>query len=170
MEFPIIVRGIEAFGAGAKAVNPDVEATTAYIGTLDDVARAKEAGLAQISTGVDVIFHIANEAGVGVIDACKDKGAYAIGFGFDQNTLAPDTVLTSFTVDYGKLMLEGVRRIINGEFVGEIQKYGLEVGAVDIAPYHGTVPDDVAERIEQVRQDVIAGTADVPRIDAPPQN
>jgi basic membrane protein A len=169
MEFPIIVRGIEAFGAGAEYVNPDVEATTAYIGTLDDVARAKEAGLAQISTGVDVIFHIANEAGVGVIEACADEDAYAIGFGFDQNSLAPETVLTSFTVNYDTLMLEGVKRIVNGEFVGEIQKYGLDVGAVDISPYHGTVPDDVAEQVDQVRQDIIEGKAEVPRIDVPPQ-
>jgi basic membrane protein A len=169
MEFPIIVRGIEAFGAGAKHVNPDVEATTAYIGTLDDVARGKEAGLAQISTGVDVIFHIANEAGVGVIEACKDEGAYAIGFGFDQNSLAPETVLTSFTVSYSALMVEGVKRILDGTFVGEIQKYGLEVGAVDISPYHGTVPDDVASEIEKVRQDIIDGNVDVPRIDVPPE-
>jgi len=169
MEFPIIVRGIEAFGAGAQYTNADVEATTAYIGTLDDVARGKEAGLAQISTDVDVIFHIANEAGVGVIDASKDKGTYAIGFGFDQNSLAPETVLTSFTVNYDTLMLEGVKRILDGKFVGEIQKYGLDVGAVDISPYHGTVPDDVAEQIENVRQEIIEGTVDVPRIDVPPQ-
>lgn len=170
MEFPIIVRGIEAFGAGAKHVNPDVEATTAYIGTLDDVARAKEAALAQISTDVDVIFHIANEAGVGVIDACKDQGKYAIGFGFDQNSLAPETVITSFTVSYANLMVEGVKKILNGEFVGEIQKYGLEAGAVDISPYHGTVPDDVAAKMDEVRQEIISGSADVPRIDVPPQD
>ncbi len=170
MEFPIIVRGIEAFGAGAQYVNSDAEATTAYIGTLDDVARAKEAALAQISTDVDVIFHIANEAGVGVIDGCQEKGVYAIGFGFDQNSLAPETVLTSFIVDYGTLMVEGVKRILAGDFAGEIQMYGLEVGAVDIAPYHGTVPDDVAAQVEQVRQDIISGKAEVPRIDVPPQD
>jgi len=169
MEFPIIVRGIEAFGAGAQYVNPDVEATTAYIGTLDDVARGKEAALAQISTGVDVIFHIANEAGVGVIEGAKEEGVYAIGFGFDQNSLAPETVLTSFTVSYPAMMVEGVKRILNDEFVGEIQKYGLEVGAVDIADYHGTVPDDVAAEIEKIRQEIIAGTVEVPRIDAPPE-
>jgi basic membrane protein A len=169
MEFPIIVRGIEAFGAGAQYVKPDVETTTAYIGTLDDVAKAKEAGLAQISTGTDVLFHIANEAGVGVIEAAKDKGAYAIGFGFDQNSLAPETVLTSFLVDYGALMVGGVKRILDGTFVGEIQKYGLEAGAVDIAPYHDTVPDDVAKQIDQVRQDIISGKVKVPRIDVPPE-
>jgi basic membrane lipoprotein Med (substrate-binding protein (PBP1-ABC) superfamily) len=66
-------------------------------------------------------------------------------------------------------MVEGVKRILDGTFVGEIQKYGLEVGAVDISPYHGTVPDDVAAEIEKVRQDIIDGNVDVPRIDVPPE-
>ncbi|MFC2031382.1 BMP family protein, partial [Chloroflexota bacterium] len=158
-----------AFGAGAQYANPDAEATTAYIGTLDDVARGKEAALAQISTDVDVIFHIANEAGVGVIEGADEEGVYAIGFGFDQNSVAPETVLTSFTVSYPALMVEAVRRILDDEFVGEIQKYGLEVGAVDIADFHGTVPDDVAAEIEKIRQDIIAGNVDIPRIDAPPE-
>lgn len=169
MEFPIIVRGIEAFGAGAKAVNPAVVATTAYIGTLDDVAKGKEAALAQISTGVDVVFHIADAAGVGVIQACQEKGVYAVGFGGDQNSLAPQTVLTTFSVSYKALMVEAVRKIQQGKFEGTIQKYGLAVKAVDLAPYHGLVPDSVAQKVEQLRQDIIAGKVQVPRVDVPPK-
>jgi len=168
MSFPIIVRGIEGFRAGAEAVNPGVQVTTTYIGTLDDVARGKEAALAQISTGVDVIFHIADAAGVGVIQACEEQKVYAIGFGFDQNPLAPQTVLTSFTVSYRTLLLEAVRRILAGQFEGTIQRYGLATGVVDLAPYHGLVPDEVAKRVEQIRQDIISGRVTVPRIDTPP--
>ena len=149
-------------------MNPDVDLTTAYVGTLNDVARGKEAALAQISTDENVNFHIADEAGAGVIDACQEKGVYAIGFGFDQNFLASETVLTSFTVNYQNLMVEGVKKILDGEFTGDIQAYGLEAGAVDLAPYFGTVPDHVADKIEQVQQDIITGNADVPRIDVPP--
>jgi basic membrane protein A len=169
MEFPIIVRGIEAFGAGAKYVNPQVEATTAYIGTLDDPAKGKEAALAQISTGADVIFHIADNAGVGVIQACQEKGVYAVGFGADQNSLAPQTVLTTFSVSYPALLVEAVKRIQAGKFEGTIQQYGLAVKAVDLTPYYGLVPDDVAQKIEQLRQDIIAGKVDIPRVDVPPQ-
>jgi basic membrane protein A len=169
MTFPIIVRGIEAFAAGAKAVNPNVEATTTYIGTLDDIAKGKEAALALISTDVDVVFHIADAAGVGVIQACQEKGVYAIGFGADQNSLAPETVLTTFSVSYSALMVGAVRRIEEGKFVGEVQQYGLADGAVSLAPYHGLVPDDIAAKIDQMRQDIIDGKIEVPRIDVPPQ-
>lgn len=169
MEFPIIVRGIEAFAAGAKYVNPQVQATTSYIGTLDDPAKGKEAALAQISTGADVAFHIADNAGVGVIQACQEKGVYAIGFGADQNPLAPKTVLTTFTVSYPALMVEAVRRIQEGKFEGTIQKYGLSVKAVDLTSFHDLVPNDVAQKIEQLRQDIIAGKVPIPRIDVPPQ-
>jgi basic membrane lipoprotein Med (substrate-binding protein (PBP1-ABC) superfamily) len=169
MEFPIIVRGIEAFAAGAKYANPQAEGTTIYIGTLDDPAKGKEAALAQISTGADVVFHIADNAGVGVIQACQEKGVYAVGFGADQNSLAPETVLTTFSVSYPALMVEAVRRIQDGKFEGTIQAYGLAVKAVDLTSYHGLVPDDVAGKIELLRQDIIDGKVEIPRVDVPPQ-
>jgi len=169
MEFPIIVRGIEAFGIGAKAVNPNVKATTAYIGSLVDVAKGKEAAIAQISTGVDTVFHIANEAGVGVIQACREASGYAVGFAFDQNSLAPKTVITSVLSSYRILLVEAIRRILDGKFKGEIQKYGLETGVMDISPYHGLVPDELAKKVQQIREDIVAGKIDIPRISIPPQ-
>jgi basic membrane protein A len=168
MPFPIIVRGIEAFGAGCKYVNPKCQATTVYIGTLNDVAKAKEAALAQLSVGSDIVFHIANEAGLGVLQACKEQGKFAIGFGYDQNPDAPAVVLTSFTSSYQKLLLGGAKRVLDGKFEGSIQKYGLSTGVVDTSPYHGLVPADVATKVDVVRAEIIAGKVAIPRIDVPP--
>jgi basic membrane protein A and related proteins len=170
MKFPIIVRGIEAFGAGCKHVNPKCQATTVYIGTLTDVAKAKEAALAQLSVGSDVVFHIANEAGLGVIQACKEQGKFAVGFGYDQNSEGPQTVLTSFTSSYQKLLLGGVQRVLDGKFEGSIQKYGLATGVVDTSPYHDLVPADVAAKVDALKAEIIAGKVEIPRLDVPPGN
>ena len=88
-DFPIIVSQMESYRLGAESVNPDIEVTTVYIGSFEDVATAKEAAFAQFSAGVDVIFHIADAAGIGVVQAAEEEGVWAIGWGLDQNSIAP---------------------------------------------------------------------------------
>lgn len=168
-DFPILVAQMEAFRLGAQSVRPDIEVTVVYIGSFEDVARAKEAALAQAAAGVDVIFHIADAAGIGVIEACQESGIYAIGWGLDQNHLAPDTVLTSLLFSGADLLFQDVQRVVDGTWTGEVRLYGLETGVVDIADFHGLVPDDVAAQVEQARQDIIAGNIVVPYITEPTQ-
>ncbi len=73
-----------------------------FINSWFDPAAAKEAALAQVGAGADVLF--AERAGV--IEAAQEKGIPAIGNMSDQSSIAPDTVLTSCvwsmqpTVDY----------------------------------------------------------------------
>jgi basic membrane lipoprotein Med (substrate-binding protein (PBP1-ABC) superfamily) len=51
---PEVNRIVNAFIAGAKSVNPDVEVKTSFINSWFDPAAAKEAALAQIDSGADV--------------------------------------------------------------------------------------------------------------------
>lgn len=163
-DFPILVSQMEAYKLGAKSVNPNIQVTIVYIGSFEDVAKAKEAALAQISAGTDVIFHIADAAGVGIIQACQEKGIWAIGWGLDQNHLAPQTVLTSMLFSGGDLLFDDVQKVIDGTWTGEQRLYGLATGVVGLADYHGLVPADVAAKVEQVKQDIISGKIQVPYI------
>jgi basic membrane protein A len=142
-----------------------VEVTTVYIGSFEDVTLGKEAALAQASAGVDVIFHIADAAGVGVVQACEEAGIWAIGWGLDQNHLAPDTVLSSLLFSGAELLLQDVQMVVDGTWTGEVRLYGLETGVVGIADYHGLVPDDVASQVEAVKQQIISGEIEVPYIE-----
>lgn len=163
-DFPILVSQMEAYKLGAKSVNPNIQVTIVYIGSFEDVAKAKEAALAQISAGTDVIFHIADAAGVGIIQACQEKGIWAIGWGLDQNHLAPQTVLTSMLFSGGDLLFDDVQKVIDGTWTGEQRLYGLATGVVGLADYHGLVPADVAAKVEQAKQDIISGKTQVPYI------
>ncbi len=163
-DFPILVAQMEAYKLGAQSVLPDVEVTIVYVGSFEDVSLAKEAALAQASAGVDVVFHIADAAGIGVIQACEEAGIWAIGWGLDQNHLAPDTVLTSMLFNGAKLLLQDVQKVVDGTWTGEVRLYGLETGVVNIADFHGLVPDDIASQVEQTKSDIIAGDIEVPYI------
>src|SRR3546814_3543063 len=63
-------RLFHAFMAGARSVNPDVQFKVSFIGSWYDPPKAKEFALAQIESGVDVLY--AERAGV--VDAAREKG------------------------------------------------------------------------------------------------
>jgi basic membrane protein A len=168
--YPVIIQQLEAYKLGAQSVDPNIEVTIAYLDTWDDIALGKESALAQISAGADCIFHVADAAGIGVIQACQEQGVHAIGFAYDQNSLAPDTVITSTIIDYQKMMTDAVKAIMDGTFeFNTIHYYGLDSGVIRLADYHGLVPDDIAAEAEQVQQKIISGEIEVPLINEPTQ-
>lgn len=99
---PEVNRIVNAFTAGALSVNPDVDVKTSFINSWFDPAAAKEAALAQIDAGADVLF----AERFGVIEAAAEKGLCAFGNMSDQKALAPDYVVSGPvwnmqpTVDY----------------------------------------------------------------------
>ena len=70
MPVPEVNRIINAFIAGAQSTNPKVVVKVAFINSWFDPAKAKQAALAQVAAGADVLF--AERAGV--IEAAKEKG------------------------------------------------------------------------------------------------
>ena len=87
---PEVNRIVNAFIAGAKEVNPDVDVKTTFINSWFDPAAAKEAALAQVDAGADVLF----AERFGVIEAAAENGLYAFGNMSDQTALAPEHVVS----------------------------------------------------------------------------
>ena len=82
---PIINDFMIGYIEGAQYIEPDIKVAVSYAGTFVDSTKGKELGLAQMNQqGVDVCFQIASQTGIGVLDAAKDTGAYAIGVDGDQ--------------------------------------------------------------------------------------
>jgi len=69
---------------GFTTIDPEVKVLISYVGDFKDTAKAKEMAIAQINQGADVVFQVAGGAGLGVLDACKEKNVYAIGVDTDQ--------------------------------------------------------------------------------------
>ncbi|MGH8245297.1 MAG: BMP family protein, partial [Gammaproteobacteria bacterium] len=87
---PEVNRLINAFTQGAKEVNPDVQVKVTFLNSWFDPAAAKEAALAQVDAGADVLY----AERFGVIEAAQENTLLAFGNMSDQNSLAPDTVVT----------------------------------------------------------------------------
>lgn len=162
--FPVLETQMNAVEAGAKSVNPDASLKVVYMGTFDDVAKGKEAARSQAASGIDVIYHIADAAGVGVIDGAQEEGIKAIGWGVDQHDLAPETVIASQIVDQAKMIGESCQSLIDGQFDGgALVVDGLQSGVVDLTKVTNE-PPDVQEAVDTARQAIIDGTEKVPSV------
>ena len=155
---PEVNRLVNAFFAGAKSVNPDIKRKVAFIGSFFDPPKAKEAAIAQIDAGVDVIY----AERFGVIEAAKDKGIYAISNMSDQSELGPDTVITGPVWDMYPTVEQAIKVVKAGVFTA--QDYGdfsrMAKGGSHLAPYHNfedKLPADVKDLVAKKKEEIVAG-------------
>ncbi|HVB78389.1 MAG TPA: BMP family ABC transporter substrate-binding protein [Candidatus Binataceae bacterium] len=73
LALPSIRLTFEGFRRGFLSVRPKGRLLVSYIGTFDDVGAAKEAALAQIGQGADIIIHDAGAAGLAMFQAASRR-------------------------------------------------------------------------------------------------
>jgi basic membrane protein A len=171
MAIPEANRLHNAFILGAKEVNPNVKIKIAFIGTFFDPPKVKEAAIAQIEAGADIIF----SERYGGIDAAKQKGVLAIGNMVDQNSLAPDTVVTGPVWNFYLTAKATLDDVYAKKFEAKnYKKYNLmPKGGSQLAPYHGfdnKIPQNVKDLVTKRSQEIMAGNFTVPFIDDTPKS
>ena len=162
----------EAFAAGARVVNPEVEVLETFIGSWDDVAAAREAAVAQLRRGADVLIHNTDGASFGVFQAVRDAQAdgsrrYAMGMNRDQNSVAPDVILGSAVIEIPESFMDVARRFVAGTLGDDPIYAGADRELIRFVPnpeLAEVIPADLLARVEEARAAIRAGTLNVPRI------
>jgi basic membrane lipoprotein Med (substrate-binding protein (PBP1-ABC) superfamily) len=158
MDIPEVARLTNAFYQGAREANPNVKCKTSFIGSFFDPPKAKEAALAQIAAGVDVIY----AERFGVIEAAKEKGILAISNMSDQSELAPDTVITGPIWDMWPTVHAAVKQVQGDAYTAS--DFGafsfMAKGGSYLAPYHGwdsKLPAEVKALVAEKQAAILAG-------------
>jgi basic membrane protein A and related proteins len=154
-EVPLMVNMYNSFKKGIMDTDPSAQVSISWTGSWDDVAKAKEAALAQIAKGVDVIYPAMDLATLGSIEAARQKGIWAIGGPSDMLDIAPEAILVSVVQDFGGLLVRIAELVNEGEFEGKSYVFGIKDGVSDLGRYNKKVPQDVKDYIKKVRQQVI---------------
>ena len=97
-------------------------------------------------------------------EAAEERGAYYISFGSDMRSFAPDVFLTGTTWNWAPVMTDIAREVHGGTWnrhPGQDWWYGLDKGAVELAPFSDLVPGDVREMVEEKKRDIIDGSFEV---------
>lgn len=165
IEIPSVKSTFLAFIAGTKAINPSFVVTSAYIGNWEDVGAAKEAALALIQKGSDVLFHNADAAGLGVFQAAEAKQVLAFGSNKNQNDIAPSVVVASAVIDVPGAFLRVAEEVKTGRFVAKVEKLGMKDGVVSLAfnpRLQDRIPIEARAKIDDARKRIHEGSLTVP--------
>mgnify|MGYP006393756975 CR=1 FL=1 len=152
---------INGFADGVKAVNPDVTHSVSFIGTFFDPPKAREAGLAQIDSGADILFG----ERIGTADAAEERGIRAIGSLINYTPRYPETVFANALWSFRPLMDAALADAVAGNPTGKTYTplSLMEDGGNDIAYVEGVAPAEAVARMEEVRAAIKAGEFEVPR-------
>lgn len=154
-KIPSIERAILGMRKGLKKVNPKVDLVVSYIDTWNSIEKGREAGTAQIDLGVDVITHLADASGIGVIKAAEDAEISAIGAISDQHDLAPSTVITSGIEDVSHLIYSACEYLAENSLQPRIYRFGLKDQVIDLAPSYGNIDPGVESKIDRIKDELV---------------
>lgn len=147
---PEVNRIINGFIDGVHETNPDAQVLVSFINSWFDPPAAKEAALAQIDAGADVLF----AERFGVIEAAVEHGLWAFGNMSDQNELGPENVLSSPAWNMKPTIQYIIQQVNAGSYTAQDLKdfNMMGKGGASLAPFHGLESQIPAETLSLVKQ------------------
>ncbi len=146
---------------GARAVDPKAEVKVAYSNNFGDPAIGLQMAKAMFEGGANVVYQVAGGTGLGVIQAAKQAGKFAIGVDTDQDGLAPGSVLTSMVKRTDVAVETVVKDYANHKFPGgETVTLGLKQDGVGLSPMKFTkdkIPAADLAKIDDMKKKIIDG-------------
>jgi basic membrane lipoprotein Med (substrate-binding protein (PBP1-ABC) superfamily) len=156
---PEVNRITNAFIAGAQAQNPSVEVKVSFINEWYNPATAKEAALAQIDAGADVLY----AERFGVIEAADENDLIAIGNMSDQQSLAEDNVVTSVTWNMTPTVAYVIDQVLAGSYTAQdLKDFSMVAkGGAKLAPVNtgviGGVPQELVDAVAAREAEIVSG-------------
>lgn len=150
----------EALLAGAKTVNPKAKLITTAVGDWVDVAKAKEAALAQKDAGVDFWIECGEGPALGAIEAAKEKGGYVTGYVGDMTTNGPTVVLVNLMWNLEPLFTKMLDDTHSGKFDSPWYRFGIAEGAMQLKyndALKSKIPAEALKAADQAMADIKAG-------------
>lgn len=166
-EIPPIRIQADAFKRGVLKANPNAKVNVIFTGTFYDAVKGKEAARALISQGSDVIAHMADSTGLGVIQAASENNVITMGYFADQQKVAPKSVATSAVIKVDELFWLALKSVMDKKFKSGPSVLGFKSGVLKLGTYGPMVPDKVKSEISSLIADIEAGKVKVPRANVP---
>jgi len=158
-DIPEVVRGINAFTLGVRSVNPKAVVKVKWTNTWYDPAKEKEAAVALLDEGVDIIAQHQDTAGPQI--AAEERGKFSVGYNSDMAAMAPKAYMTAPVWNWGPYYVKTVKAVMDGTWKAEAYWGGMKDGIVDLAPLTANAPAGAKEAVEKAKADILAGKLNV---------
>jgi basic membrane protein A and related proteins len=189
--FPTVTIFMNGLTAGIRAYNQDNGTSVRVLGWnadtqegtqisadpavgFDNAAEGRRVGEDFIAEGADIILPVAGPTGLGTAAAAQDAGDVMLLWVDDDGCVtAPEfcpLFLTSILKNMDVSAFETVQDVMGDTFTGGLFVGTLENEGVGLADFHeldSEVPQELKDKIEELRQGIIDGTVSVDPADYP---
>ena len=152
---PDIVGPANAFLLGAQSVRPATTCTILFMNSWEDPGKEKDATLALIAQGCDVIGAMVDSPVAA--QAAEKAGVWSVGYASDVRKYAPTHLLTSMILDWSSIYVQDARDVLAGTWKGQSRWQGLKEGVVRMAPYATAIPADARVVLANAEEAIKAG-------------
>ncbi len=152
---PEVIRGINAFTLGVRAVNPEATVHVVWTKSWYDPSMEKKLARDLISEGADIITQ--HQDSSAPQEAAQEQGVYSIGYNTDMSRIAPKAHMTSAIWSWNSVYKNVVEQVRAGTWENDSFWYGMETDVVDIAPYGAMVPQNVRDLTDKAKADIKSG-------------
>ena len=149
---PEVIRNIDAFTIGARSVNPKVTSNVVWINSWFDPGKEREAALAHIAQGADVLMQ--NTDSPAVVQTAQEKGVMGFGWDSDMTKFGGKAHLAASVLNWGVVYKKVTDEVEAGTWKTGSLWWGVKEGAVDIDHFAADLPADVKKLVEE-RRDAI---------------
>jgi basic membrane protein A len=170
-DWPVIRNFLGGYEQGVKYVDPTIRLEAVFAGTHYDPAKGKEAALQVNRKGANIVFQAAGPTGLGILEAARDAGFYAIGVDIDQCQSQTGYIMGSMLKRVDNAVYDTIQRAIEGKLTrGTNYPYGVKengVGLCNCEQMKSMVPPEVIEQLRAIRAKVASGEIIVKAYSAP---
>lgn len=155
-----VVSGYTSFYLGAKSVCPSVTMEVQYTNSWGDMSGEAEIAAKLIDDGCVLISQHADTTGAPT--ACEEKGVPCVGYNVDMTTVAPNSALTSASINWAPYYTYAVESVINGTAIDTDWCQGYAQGANRITALNDAViAEGTADKVTEVEEALKSGSLHV---------
>ena len=144
-----VISGYTAFFLGIRSVCPEATMKVQYTNSWASFDLEKEAAEALIAQGCVLISQHADTTGAPT--ACEAAGVPCVGYNVSMIATAPNTALTSASIDWAPYNIYAVECVINGEPIAVDWCQGYDTGANKITELNeAVVAEGTDEKVAEV--------------------
>jgi basic membrane protein A len=148
---------INAFQLGARSVNPKAETRVVFTGTFLDPGKEATAAGALLDQSVDVLGVIVDSP-ITVVQTAEKRGAYSVGYHYlGAQKFAPKGWISGVAFTWGELYTRFAKQVMDGTWKSENLLGDLRSDYLTLAPFGPAVPAEAISRIDERKQEFIAG-------------
>ena len=155
--FPIpeVLQGINAFTLGMRATNPKAELKIVWTNAWFDPGKEKEAALALINQGCDVLTHHTDSTAV--VSTAEEKGRQCIGYHSDMSAFGLKAHLAAVTHHWGAYCTQVARQVLDGTWKSTTVWGGIKDGFIRLEGLSAALPADLKSMVRERSDDIAAG-------------